>query len=36
MMFPRDFSVTGGKLRFRAGGAGYRRGPEAIYCDPAG
>lgn len=36
VMYPRNFAVTDGKLRFRAGGAGYRRGPEAIYCDPAG
>jgi hypothetical protein len=36
MMYPRNFAVTDGKLRFRAGGAGYRRGGEAIYCDPAG
>lgn len=36
MMFPREFSIVGGKLRFRAGGAGYRRGKEALFCDMSG
>lgn len=36
MQFPRDFTVAGGKLRFRAGGAGYRKGSEAMFCDASG
>lgn len=36
MMFPREFSVVGGKLQFRGGGAGYRKGKEALFCDMSG
>lgn len=34
MMFPRNFSVVDGKLRYGAGG--FRKGPEAIFCDDSG
>jgi hypothetical protein len=34
MMFPRNFSVVEGKLRYGAGG--YRKGAEAIFCDDSG
>ncbi len=34
MMFPRNFSVVDGKLHYGAGG--YRKGPEAIFCDDSG
>lgn len=34
MMFPRNFSVVDGKLRYGAGG--YRKGAEAIFCDDSG
>lgn len=36
MQYPREFSVVEGKLRFRASGAGYRRGKEALFCDMSG
>jgi hypothetical protein len=36
MSFPHVFAVTGGKLRVRSGGAGFRRGAEAVYCNPSG
>jgi hypothetical protein len=36
MKMPREFSVVDGKLQFRASGAGYRKGKEALWCDPAG
>lgn len=35
-MYPRPFTVTDGKLRFRVEGAGYRKGNEAIFCDMSG
>lgn len=33
MMFPRNFTVVDGQLRYRSWGAGYREGDKAIYCD---
>ena len=36
MGMPRPFSVTDGKLRFRAGGGGYVKGDEALFCEPGG
>ncbi|MDY0000173.1 MAG: hypothetical protein RBU30_02645 [Polyangia bacterium] len=36
MQFPREFSVVNGKLQFRASGAGYRKGKEALFCDMSG
>lgn len=36
MKMPREFSVVDGKLHFRGSGAGYRKGKEALLCDPAG
>lgn len=36
MKFPRNFTAVDGQLRFRSGGAGYRDGDKAIYCDASG
>jgi hypothetical protein len=36
MRFPHEFAVVAGKLRSRPGGAGYRKGREVLFCDPAG
>lgn len=33
MAFPRNFTVVDGAVQFRSGGAGYRDGAEAIFCD---
>lgn len=34
--YPRNFTVVGGALQYRGGGAGYRDGADAIYCDASG
>lgn len=34
MVFPRNFTSVDGALRF--GAAGYRRGPEVLFCDDSG
>lgn len=36
MMFPRDFTVVDGGIQYRGGGAGYRNGDKAIFCDASG
>jgi hypothetical protein len=36
MQYPREFGVTNGKVRFRAMGAGVRKGAEAFFCDGSG
>ena len=33
---PREFASVDGKLQFRGDGAGYRKGGEVLFCDPAG
>jgi hypothetical protein len=34
--FPHEFAVVKGKLKSRPGGAGVRKGAQAMFCDPSG
>ena len=36
MMQPREFGVVDGALQYRSGGAGIRKGKEALWCDMSG